>query len=528
MAVKPLGSLKLHPYTHLGLLILTIGLSDRFFKILPLPALPTLFVRSIVLVCGVGIYWGMIQNRHPLQKKCGSLNLRVLEIWTIGAWWVFWVQLGQAGLWLCDRLGLPWTSWPAPVTGGLLGFAWISFVSFPWILNGLLQWRGQVQPLSLTTLETASPEAAQLLRSFTTSRRLPLPTLGVIPSAVPLCWGYGWLQRPYILISQGVLDHLSGEEIAGLYGLELGYLQERSSWVLPWLVSLSQIPYLLYWFLATWGDRLVSSTPHAAKTPVQHLQIWGCQGLSYGLGVASTACYGLFKILRFLLLPLARQRCYYGDRLAAAQTGNPNAYSRALLHFANLQTRDLEARGFTHPWLESLELLLPVGYSSAHTLSQSQRHLDLGESLAWDAQSPYRYWLSLNCPHPPTGDRLYQLQHYAQRWNLTPELELPDSPYAPLPLLPVLPSLKETWSLEQGRFLWDLSCQALPYAGLLLGVGIGLSFWFIGAFVNLWGLRSLSWMFGSTALIKSCLPLGIALGILLRHNLFFPNLPRRL
>ncbi|MFZ9739589.1 MAG: hypothetical protein ACO3EZ_16440, partial [Prochlorotrichaceae cyanobacterium] len=270
MAVKPLGSLKLHPYTHLGLLILTIGLSDRFFKILPLPALPILFLNAIVLVCGVGIYWGIIQNRHPLQKKCGSLNLRVLEIWTIVAWWVFWVQLGQAGLWLCERLRLPLTSWPASVTGGLLGFSLVSFVTFPWILNGLLQWRGQVQPLSLKTLETASPEAAQVLRSFTTSHRLPLPTLGVIPSAVPLFLGYGWLQQPYrILISQGVLDHLSGEEIAGLYGLELGYLQERSSWVLPWLVGLSQIPYLLYWFLATWGDRLISTQPRTAKTPVQ-------------------------------------------------------------------------------------------------------------------------------------------------------------------------------------------------------------------------------------------------------------------
>jgi len=88
--------------------------------------------------------------------------------------------------------------------------------------------------------------------------------------------------------------------------------------------------------------------------------------------------------------------------------------------------------------------------------------------------------------------------------------------------------LKSRWSLDEGRALWHLACQSLPYAGILLGLALGLNLWFLSALANLWGFRSLTWGLGDLDLLKASLPFGIALGILLRHNLFFPNLPRRL
>jgi Zn-dependent protease with chaperone function len=535
---KPLGNLKLHPFTHLGLLLCTIGMSDRFFTLLPLAPLPALFLQTLTLLLGFGLYWGIVQNRQTIQKISGSLNLRLLEIGTIVLWGICCWNLGQGGLWVLARLGLIIPPFSTPVVWGILGCWGLSFLVFPWIIDRLLQWQWQLQPLQISALETVSPEASKLLRSFfTASRRLPLPPLGIVPSPVPLCFSYGFsyggVHRSYrVVISQGVLDRLGAEEIAGLFALELGYLQERSSWVLPWLVFWAQVPYVLYWFLGTWGDRLIESfQTHKQSTPKQTLpyqvRYWSAQILAYLLGVAASDCYGLFKVLRFLLLPLARQRCYYGDRLAAALTGNPNAYSRALLSFAHLQATDVETRGFTHPWLEGLELLLPLGYTAALTLHQAQQHLPLEQALSWDSQSPYRHWLTLNCAHPPIGDRLYQLQHYAQRWNLTPELCLPEATHT-LTLLPAVPNLKTRWSVDQGRAVWNLVCQSLPYTGVLLGLGLGLSFWFLSALANLWGFRSLAWGLGDLDLLKSCIPLGIALGILLRHNLFFPNLPRRL
>lgn len=526
---RPLGSLKLHPLTHLGLLLFGIGMSDRLLRWLPLSALPTLILRAIVLLLGLGVYWGIVQNRHPLQKHLGSLNLKVLEIWTIAAWWVFWSYLKDGLLWLFRFFGLSLSSLPTPVTWTLIVFFLLSFVGFPWIVDRLLRWHWQVQPLTPKTLESVSPEAVKLLRSFfATSRRLPLPPLGIIPSPVPLCFSYGWLARPYrILISQGVLDRLSPQEIAELVALELGHFQERSSWVLPWLVWLTQLPYLGYWFLSSWGDRLLTTIPPKASTFWQRSQGWGVQGLTYGLGWGSAVCYGLFKALRFLLLPLSRQRTYYGDRLAAALTGDPHTYSQALLHFAKLQTTDLEERGFTHPWLESLELLLPLGYTTAATLNQLQRHASLEQSLTWDVQSPYRYWLSFNCAHPPTGDRLYQLQHYALRWELPPVLALGLIPEG----ANVTPNITGGANITEGaplqRPTWNMFCQTLPYTGVLLGLGLGLIFWFLSALGNLWGLRSTAWVLGNIPVLQACLPLGVALGILLRHNFFFPNLPRR-
>lgn len=542
-SAQPLGTPHLHLYSHLALCLFGVF---SFYRLLTLPFLPPIvwglaFWGSIM---GGGILYGwLIYNRLRIQKQWGSLNLWALELWTIVTWAILW---GWAGDILNLRLPhwyLPLGSSEAVLILGLkeLGFAvgLISLVGYPWLLDWIFKKTWQLQPFNPKYLEQHSPEATKLLRQFFHQQRgLPLPSLGIIPSPVPIVFGYGFLTGEHrILISQGLLDRLEADEIASLYALELGYRQERSSWILPWLVAWLQVPYAIYWFLGTGGDRLSayrSALDRAPQTWVSLLQKGGLALIVYLLGLFASLGYGVFKFLRFLLLPLARQRCDYGDRWAAAMTGNPNGYSRALVKLAQAQAADLQGRGSTHPWLESWELLLPLGYTAAATLSQACAYLPLAQALAWDAQSPYRYWLSLNNAHPPTGDRLRQLQSYSQRWNLTPEVIFKD-PELTLPLSmqglwksSFSSQSSPVWKRSLWTAWWKLYCQALPYTGLLLGLGLGLSLWFLSAIANTLGLWQMAWFLGNPHVLKSCLPLGMGLGILLRNNFFFPNLPGRL
>ena len=546
-SVQPLGTLQLHPYVHLALLLLGIL---GVYRLLTLPFLPTIvyglaFWGSIL--GGTIVYGWLIANRHWIQKRWGSLNIWALELWTIVVLGMLW---GWAGDILNPKLPsihiLMGNDQEALILGVKeFGFAigLISLWGYPWLLDWIFKKNWHLQPFDPKYLERHSPEAAKLLRQFFHQQRgLPLPSLGIVPSSVPIVFGYGFLTGGHrILMSQGLLDRLEADEIASLYALELGYAQERSAWILPWLVAGLQVPYGIYWFLGTGGDRLAAYASTLDRSPrswVFPLKKGGLALTVYLLGLGSNLGYGSFKCLRFLLLPLARQRCDYGDRWAAAMTGNPNGYSRALVKLAQAQTADLQARGSTHPWLESWELLLPLGYTAAATLSQACAYLPLAQALAWDAQSPFRYWLSLNNAHPPTGDRLRQLQSYAQRWNLTPEVIFND-PELTLPLsVPGLwrsaPSSKLSsnsssgWSLSLWTAWWKLCCQALPYIGWLGGLGLGLSLWFLSAIGNTWGLWQLAWVLGNSHILTSCLPLGVGLGILLRNNFFFPNLPKRL
>jgi hypothetical protein len=70
--------------------------------------------------------------------------------------------------------------------------------------------------------------------------------------------------------------------------------------------------------------------------------------------------------------------------------------------------------------------------------------------------------------------------------------------------------------------------QGLVFWGLGLGLLAGLFLWFFSALANLLGLWPLTWIFGNVPILRGCIPLGLGLCLIIRHNLFFPYLSPRL
>lgn len=583
---KPLGMIKVSRLTLWGVSILIMWGLYHGAKWPVLPDWIHNYAGWIAIVLGFVLSLCMEHYLVPLQKRLGSLKLRAIEVVTVivlaeliklivrygNAWF------NQFFVWL-SLLHQVNASIVPPLLGSLFWIGVISCFGFPWLLDGVLQIWYEMQPFSPKQLRHNYPEAARILRDFFCQEHgSTFPKLGILPTDVPIIFSYGHLARnARIVVSEGLLEHLTAEEVATLYAGEIGHFLHQDCLVLPWLVLLLQIPYGLYWNFSTWGDWCQNSVRCGVRyggrlTIKSGWQLLASLGLYLGLqinAIAASISYGAFKLFRWPLLWLSRQRTYYSDRTAADLTGNPNAYTRALLKLAFATAANIREQTYTAPLLEAFELLMPLGYHTAIPLAHASIDYPFEQLLLWDCVSPYRQWLSWNNAHPAPGDRLRLLALYARYWELEPELDLSDLIPA-FPLLPVADSDKNNrsrnphhavnqsakagqnsgknsdrnWRYKNGKSrslqtlhplqkqlqqIWQYGSPALlqgiPFLGMGLGFLTGLSFWFISALSNILGFWPITWILGETSLLLGCLPLGISLGIILRNNSFFPDFP---
>ncbi|MDX2228988.1 MAG: zinc metalloprotease HtpX [Leptolyngbyaceae cyanobacterium bins.349] len=387
-------------------------------------------------------------------------------------------------------------TWTEPFT--LFSFL-LLLLGSRWILDALLTVCHGLKPLSIAELSVYSPETAASLPQFCRQSNIPVPALGVLPIQAPLAMTYGVLpQCSRMVVSQGLLEQLADDDIAAIVANEVGHL---SHWTVPLMsaiAALLQMPYTLYWVTANWGNQKDSPITKACASLI------------------STLAYGLFWLWRWVPLWLSRQRTYYSDRTATELTGNPNGYTRALLKLAIGIANDVQQQGQTGPLLEGFEILMPLGYRIAAPLGSLYPHTPLEGILAWDRTQPLRHWLALNNTHPPTGERLSLLALYARHWQLETELDWQD----------ILPrrAKKSSLSAQQWRLLL---LQGAPYFGFVVGVAIALLLKLMG-----WvGLRMrwelVSWMAHDRTILIGLPLVGVCIGILVRLNPFFPDLPTR-
>ncbi|MGB3533040.1 MAG: zinc metalloprotease HtpX [Microcoleaceae cyanobacterium] len=388
----------------------------------------------------------------------------------------------------------------------------ILYILSPWILDSVLKLAVGLQSLPMTTLFQRSPETNRLLRSYCQQRKWQLPTLKLLPITVPVVLSYGCLPRfSRIVVSQGLLDQLTEDELALILAREAAQMGHWDSFILSFVTIVSQIPYLIYWQLGYWSEQLANpnniSWPRWAPGGVKSLikVIYPViRGINF---VIAPVSYGLFWILRGFGLWLSRRRVYYSDRAACNLTGNPNALTRALVKIAIGLADEVRQQRKTRFLLEGFELLMPVGYHQALTFGSLAPNYPIVSLLEWEITNPYHPWLEVNQSHPVMGDRLRLLGRYAQFWKVEPELDLTE----------LKPSSQ---AVEYQRLL----LQGAPYFGLLGGILIGSAIWLIGGIFAALGVWQLEWLLGDTAILTGCIPIGCSLGLFLRMNSFFPEL----
>jgi Zn-dependent protease with chaperone function len=442
-------------------------------------------------------------GRLKQGKALGQVKLlRLLLLQAGTAIALFWmVQTIAYGTALCSRivfsmipfLNVPRTIFSPPVVPVLLLLG-VLFVASRWLLDGLLTVGYGLQPLTVSKLATYSPETAQSLQRFCRQQGIPMPTLGLLPTAAPLAFSYGCLPRvTRTVVSQGLLEQLADDEIATIYASEVGHISRFNVPLLSLVMVLMQIPYTIYWQVSVWGDRKQAAISRLSASLI---------------GAVS---YGIYALLRWMGLWLARQRVYYSDRVAVELTGNPNGLTRALLKLAIGTAKEVQTQKQTSYLLEGFDLLLPLGQRMATTIGSVYPHAPIESVLAWERTNPYRNWLAINNSHPPTGDRLHLLTLYARHWQLETELEWAQ------------PSNQKTkLTAPQWR---TLLLQGAPFFGLVFGLVLGYLLETLGWYGMRSNLSHLSWMYGDRALLHGLPLIGFSIGTFIRINPLFPDVP---
>jgi Zn-dependent protease with chaperone function len=388
---------------------------------------------------------------------------------------------------------------PIPLVWQILLPLVILFVASRWVLDGLLTVGYGLQSLTLTHLSSYSTETVKAINRYCRQRKIPLPALGILPTAAPIAFSYGVLPRfTRIVVSRGLLEQLEDDEIATVYASEIGHIAYGDVPLMSLLTVVNQIPYTIYWVVAEWGNR-------------QRIAI--LRGLAI---VVSALSYGIYSLTRWIGLWLSRQRVFYSDHAAADLTGNPNGFTRSLLKIAIGTARDVEEEGKTSYLLEGFELLSPLGHQMATSLGSMYHRAPLEPLLKWDLVNPYRHWLALTNSHPPTGERLHLLSRYAHYWRLPSELDFSEE----LEARPTR-SQKSRFSAAQWR---TILLQGAPFFGMSFGLLLALALSLVGLVGRQLNISFISWMYGDRTILRGLLLIGFSLGTFIRINPFFPDI----
>ncbi|MBD2036802.1 M48 family metalloprotease [Leptolyngbya sp. FACHB-321] len=433
---------------------------------------------------------GKVKLLHLLLLQAGTAIALFWMVQTIAYYAAFYYRIALTAI---PFLNIPHQIFGPPVVPVLVLLV-VLFIASRWLLDGLLTTGYGLQPLTLSKLATYSPETAQSLQRFCRQQGIPIPTLGLLPTAAPLAFSYGCLPRvTRTVVSQGLLEQLADDEIATIYASEVGHISRFNVPLLSLVMVLMQIPYTIYWQVSVWGDRKQAAISR------------------FSASLIAAVSYGVYALIRWTGLWLARQRVYYSDRVAAELTGNPNGFTRALLKLAIGTAKEAQTQKQTSYLLEGFDLLLPLGQRMATTIGSVYPYAPIESVLAWERTNPYRHWLAINNSHPPTGDRLHLLTVYARHWQLETELEWSQPT-----------SKKITLTARQWR---TLLLQGAPFFGLVFSFVFAYLLETLGWYGMRSNLSQLSWMYGDRALLHGLPLIGFSIGTFIRINPLFPDVP---
>lgn len=436
---------------------------------MPLRLAPRIYLwlsQGATLLLVAWLLQGLLQGVIAALLSYANNQLALLQGWE-GA--IAWFLLG------CLGLGL--------LSGGSRLWSW------------RLRTRYGLRPVSLGELEEHSPETVMLLGRLQWSWWQPRPEVGCLMTAAPVIFSYGCWQR-HIIVSEGLLRSLSGEELLALMAVEIAQLRLGLNTLVTPLVLLLQLLYDFYSCWSRWGN-------YFAPPYGNNWGRWISRGTPYLFcAVVSQGSYLLFRGLEMLCFWSNQLRQYYSDRQGAALIGNPNTLVMAWFRLMEATAATVRAQGEIGAPLESLRLLLPLNPTQAALWGNQP--LDWPTVIRWDTAHPLRYWFRLTSSHRPLGLRLQALMSDAQQWQLTPLLSLPS--ISPL-------RCQQAWQ------------QVAPLLGAIAGVIITILLTGVGQFALQAGAIAfpLWWLADWLTLARGFIPIGIGLGLFLRLNAYYPS-----
>ena len=281
------------------------------------------------------------------------------------------------------------------------------FLLSTWLIDQIQEQFYQTRWGTFNEIQRYSPETGDFLLRFCREKRIKLPRLGIIEDGRPIAFTYGInANEARLVVSRGLLESLSEDEIAVIYTHELGHILNQDFRVMTLVSGWGQCFYFLY----LGCERLA-----------QKSKIW------YAIAfILALPCYGLFQLNNLLNTYLSRTREYYADHFAITHTGNPNALVRALVKIPLIRIQQELNATQAAPFLvgmQNFSVCFPKTSMGAEKTSQLNPQ-NLGKLLLWDLLNPWSFFLELISSHPLIGKRIQVLTHYAEQMDLRTELNM--------------------------------------------------------------------------------------------------------
>ena len=338
----------------------------------------------------------------------------------------------------------------------------IMWLVSPAITDFLQKMFYKYEKIELSDLEKRSPYTARFLKEACERNGIKIPMLRIINDLNPTAYCFGsYPGNSRLVVSEGIFHYLNEEEVAAVYGHELGHIKNLDFIVMTIANTLLMILYEMY---------VIFTRTRIGRGKNNPLPLIGLVSLIF------------WWIGTYVVLYLSRTREYMADRFSGIETGNPNALSTALVKIAYGIAAQPDTEQ-TKRLLASTRALGISDYKNADNVG-SMINLAAGKSeissrevpafdprrvsrvFLFDIFNPWAKIVQLGSTHPLTGLRIKALMDLSGEMGKIPTFNFDEI---------TLDGASLDRRRLYGKFYLELIIYFAPLWGLILGLLMAIS-----------------------------------------------------
>ena len=298
---------------------------------------------------------------------------------------------------------------PALIGGAIVLI--IQFIISPWLMDLTTKWLYKAD---------FNKEVPDYLKNFINDicmkKNIKYPKIGIINDGSPNCNTYGRTKKSArIIITRGVFDLLTEDEVKAVIGHELGHVAHYDMLV---MTVAQLIPIVFYGI-------------YEACTNVSSKD----DDNNYSAAIAIVA-YVLYIISQYIVLWLSRTREYLADSFSVEMTSNSNALAEALVKIGyglttkkeenTEDTKDKKGKKKDVSSIKGLGIFdknsskTLVACSSKDGMSTTISKDSIKNAMKWEKWNYWAKWYELNSTHPLISKRLEAIAKKSKEYNQEP------------------------------------------------------------------------------------------------------------